>query len=226
MNINGESDSLNTQELDFKTQNIDLAITTSGITNFLGDLKLNGVAVGGGQLPPVPSSSTILSNIDYSEMFPASMLASITEASGGTNKCWGHTAIYEAGVNLLAGRFVALMDSNPGTDNSAYLKVQYLKNGDETSPTIAPIGVTQGNALIGEKVTVCVLGHTSAICENSDTTPERGSQIISDTGNVGKIRINNTAGGNQARLGFLAQSNAITSNSPCLIYVDSWFQPY
>jgi hypothetical protein len=48
MNINGESDSLNTQELDFKTQNIDLAITTSGITNFLGDLKLNGVDVGRG----------------------------------------------------------------------------------------------------------------------------------------------------------------------------------
>ena len=48
MNINGESDSLNTQELDFKTQNIDLVITAAGVTNFLGDLKLNGVDVGGG----------------------------------------------------------------------------------------------------------------------------------------------------------------------------------
>ncbi len=64
------------------------------------------------------------------------------------------------------------------------------------------------------------------ICENTDTTPERGSQIISDTQNLGKIRVNNTAGGDQARLGYLAQSDRIDANDAVLVYFDGWFQPF
>ncbi len=71
-----------------------------------------------------------------------------------------------------------------------------------------------------------MLGYTTAICENSDISPERGSQIISDTQNQGKIRINNTGGGNQARLGFVAQSNRVSSNDPILIYYSGWYQPF
>ena len=175
---------------------------------------------------PTPAITPSFSHIDYSTLYPSAMKAPITSAGGGLNTCYGDTASYIAGVDILAGRVVALMDQNEGSDDSELLMVCYLKNGDEVTPSIAPIGISQGNALVGEQITVCILGYTTAICENSDISPERGSQIISDTQNQGKIRINNTGGGNQARLGFLAQSNQVNTNDPVLIYYDGWFQPY
>lgn len=177
---------------------------------------------------PTPSANTsqTISQVDYSTMYPSAMRANITFASGGTNKCWGHTAKYIAGVNLLAGRVVALMDQVAGTDNSKLLEVEYLKSAAETNPTIAPIGVTQENATQGDPVTVCILGYTTAICQNSDSTPERGSQIINGSGNLGRVRINLTGGSNESRLGFVAQSDAVSSDSPILIHFDGWYQPY
>jgi hypothetical protein len=175
---------------------------------------------------PTPESIPSFSHIDYSTQYPSAMKAAITSTGGGTNICYGDTATYIAGVDILAGRCVALMDQNEGSDDSEFLKVCYLKNGDEVTPSISPIGITQHNALIGETIKVCVGGFTTAICENSDTSPERGSQIIVDTANQGKMRINNTGGGNQARLGFVAQSNQIYPNDPMLIYYAGYFQPY
>ena len=54
-------------------------------------------------------------------MYPASMRANITALGGGVNKCWGHTAKYLAGADLLAGRLVSLKDQTAGTDNSTIL---------------------------------------------------------------------------------------------------------
>ena len=58
MNVNGEDsigsypstdgDTAGITELQQKTQNIDLATTTSTVTNFLGELKLNGTDISGG----------------------------------------------------------------------------------------------------------------------------------------------------------------------------------
>lgn len=161
--------------------------------------------------------------VDYENLYPRAMKASITASGGGTNQAFGNIATYIAGANLLAGRVVSLKDE---LDDNTQLSVQYLKNGTETDPAIVPIGVTQNNALLGESVNVCILGFTTVICENADSSPERGSQVINGTQNQGKIRINNAGGGNESRLGFVAQSDGISSESPILIYYDGWFQPF
>jgi hypothetical protein len=176
--------------------------------------------------PPVAGESKIISHIDYSNMYPYSMVADLDGSNGGVNKCWGHTATYMARIDLKAGRVVGLSDQTQGDDNIAKLMVEYLKNGDETGSTISPIGITQNNCSAGENVLVCILGYTTVILENSDSTPERGSQVLSDPSLQGKVRINTSGGGNEARIGFVAQSNAITNNSPFLLYYDAYYQPY
>jgi hypothetical protein len=179
--------------------------------------------------PPLPTASSILTNINMStaNMTPASMRAVITDATGGENKCWGHTAVYVADVDLLAGRVVALADQIVGSDNTSLLRVGYLRSATETDPTVCPIGVTQENVLAGEPVTICIHGYTTVICSNTDTSPERGSQVMNGTSDLGRVRINKAGGANEARLGFVAQSDTIAvPNSPCLIYFAGWFQPY
>ena len=64
------------------------------------------------------------------------MRASITDTGGGTNKCWGHTATYLAGVDLLAGRVVSLQDQTQGSDNTQYLKVGYLEKAKQKNPQV------------------------------------------------------------------------------------------
>tara|TARA_R100000951_G_scaffold41297_1_gene34882 strand:+ start:11 stop:2257 length:2247 start_codon:yes stop_codon:yes gene_type:complete len=176
---------------------------------------------------PDPTTSTILSKIDFTSMYPASMRANILSGSGGTNKCWGHVQTYKAGSALLAGRVVSLKDQTAGTDNSKYLEVDYLIDSSETNATVVPIGVTQNNALIGAPVDVCVLGYTTAIAYNSDSTPERGAQIMSaPTSSQGKVYLNTTGGGNECRFGYVAQSDAVSANGTVLIYFRGYYQPY
>jgi hypothetical protein len=173
-------------------------------------------------VPPIASSSNVLSHTDYSTMYSHNMRAIITSASGGTNTCWGHTATYIAGVPLLAGRVVALMAT--ATDTNEYLKVEYLKTFASTNASIYPIGITQHNAAIGEQITVCILGYTTVITANSLSSPNRGSIVIS--ADAGRMQLHTAPWGNQARLGFVAQSSPIsTNNSPVLIYYSGWFQP-
>jgi hypothetical protein len=120
---------------------------------------------------------------------------------------------------------VSLADQTAGTDSTNELKVTYLKNGTEISDSVYPVGITQNDALAGENVTVCYSGYTTAISEDADPAV-RGSCIISDTGNIGLVRINNSQGSNEARIGFVAQSDATSVNGPVLIYMDGFFQGY
>ena len=173
---------------------------------------------------PIASQNTILSNINYGNMLPISMLANITESAGGINKCWGHTETYIANENLLAGRIVSLTDTAGGTDGSNFLKVGYLLSGIETVGSTYPIGITQNNALLGQPVRVCVRGYTSAIVGVADTSPNRGSTVISGlTASFGKIFTGTAAAADQARIGFVAQSNPVILNNPCLIFVKTFF---
>jgi len=178
--------------------------------------------------PPQATKSQIISTIDYSNMYPIDMLSNITAASGGVNKCWGHTAKYIANEDLLAGRVISLSDQTLGTDNSNLLKVGYMIDGSETVAGIHPIGITMTNALNGEVIEVCILGYVSAIAYNNDSAPNRGSQIMgAPTASKGKVYIDTTGGNNEGRLGFMAQSNAVVSaNDPVLIYFSSFYQPY
>lgn len=163
---------------------------------------------------------------DYSDIYPSDMLAPIT-VNGGINKCWGQKVIYLAGGDLLAGRVVSLQDQAVGTDDTQYLKVGYIVDSSETYPSVCPIGITQHDCLAGEKIVVCTLGYTTAISYNSDSTPERGSQVMSATTSAqGKVYLNNTGGSNEGRMGFVAQSNAVSANGPVLIYFSGWYQPY
>jgi hypothetical protein len=177
--------------------------------------------------PPVERESKIISHIDYSNLYPYLMVADLDGVNGGVNKCWGHTATYVAGVQLAAGRVVSLKDAPITTDSSIKLEVEYLRvNVDENRPTIYPIGITQHNANAGEPITVCILGYTTAILQSGNETPERGSIVLSDSSNTGKIRTTVTASNNQARIGFVAQSNNGGGNSTMLIYYSGYFQPY
>jgi hypothetical protein len=177
--------------------------------------------------PPVETESKIISHIDYSNLYPFLMIADIDGNVGGVNKCWGNTATYIAAVQLRAGRVVSLADAPVGNDNSVKLLVEYLRvNTDENQPTIYPIGITQHNANAGEPITVCILGYTTAILQSGDGSPERGSIVLSDSSQTGKIRTDITASNNQARIGFVAQSNNGFGEDAMLIYYSGYFQPY
>jgi hypothetical protein len=157
------------------------------------------------------------------------MVADLDGTTGGVNRCWGHTATYIAGINLVAGRVVSLRarDSPFGTDNTVKLLVEYLRvNVDETEPTIYPIGITQHNANTGEPITVCILGYTTCINQSGDGSPERGSAVLAGSSNSGKVRTDITASNNQARLGCVAQSNHGVGNTTLLIYFSGFYQPY
>ena len=42
----------------------------------------------------------------------------------------------------------------------------------------------------------------------------------------GKVYLSTTGGGNEGRMGFLAQSDAVAADAPVLIYFSGWYQPY
>ena len=187
-------------------------------------------ATGGVQTSSVPTASAITSSIDYSpgEMLVSNMRSNITAIGGGVNRCWGRTATFFCGTaGLLAGRVVSLMDFGAGTDNTYNLRIGYCVNsGSETSPSVCPIGILLNNCPnIGDQGEICIEGICTAIVGNSDSSPERGSQICAVDAN-GTININVTGTGNEARVGFVAQSDSVSSNDPCLIYVRPWYQPY
>lgn len=172
----------------------------------------------------IDNVSNISTVMDYSMLFPAQIRSNISAATGGTNYCLGKTATYTAGENILAGRVLSLMDAS---DDTVSLKVGYLKDEDERSASIYPIGVSQHNCSAGDTIKLCVEGYTTVISYNSDNTPERGSQVMaSPTASKGKVYINITGSGNEGRLGFMAQSDAIVANSPFLIFYSGWYQPY
>ena len=77
-----------------------------------------------------------------------------------------------------------------------------------------------------ESLLPSVLGYTTCINQSGDSTPERGSAVFSDSSNTGKIRTDISASNNQARLGFVAQSNNGGGNSTLLIYFSGFYQPY
>jgi hypothetical protein len=206
---------------------IQFNFSTNGIGKSIecSDIVCDKITVGN---PIVETESKIISTIDYSNLYPILMLADITEVDGGNNKCWGHTAIYRAGVQLKAGRLVSLRDASVNSDNTNLLEVEYLRtnNINETQHTIYPIGISQNNANAGQPVTICILGYTTAILEISNQTPERGSIILSGSSNTGKVRANLTGSNDQARVGFVAQSNSVSTNGAILIYYSGYFQPY
>jgi hypothetical protein len=220
----------NTRLPDIPTVGITPFVQFNFSTNGVGrDLKSQNITcdkitVGN---PIVERESKIISHIDYSNLHPYLMVADLDGNTGGVNKCWGHTATYVAGVQLMAGRVVSLRDAPLGSDNSRKLEVEYLRIGqDENQPTIYPIGITQHNANANEPITICVLGYTTCILQSGDGNPERGSIVLSDSSNSGKIRTDITASNNQARIGFVAQSNNGGGNSTMLIYYSGYFQPY
>jgi hypothetical protein len=58
----------------------------------------------------------------------------------------------------------------------------------------------------------------------ADTSPNRGSTVISGlTASFGKIFTSTAAAADQARIGFVAQSNPVILNNPCLIFVKTFF---
>jgi hypothetical protein len=177
-----------------------------------------------------PGTSVITSNIDYSpgEMLVSAMRANITAAAGGTNKCWGRTASFYCGTaGLLAGRVVSLADFASQSDATYNLRIGYCpSSGDEKTPSVCPLGILQNNCPnVGDKAVVCIEGVTTAICGNSDSSPARGSQICAVDTN-GTININVTGVGNEARVGFVAQNDSVSTNGVCLIYVRPYYQPY
>jgi hypothetical protein len=165
-------------------------------------------------------------NINYSTMLPSAMLASITAASGGFNKCWGQTATYVADIDLLAGRVVSLADQTNGSDNALGLRVNYLKVGGVVVPGVSPVGITQHNCLAGNPVKLCIHGYTTAISLTAQVA-KRGSVAMAGSldADFGKIRINTAAAVIQASIGFVAQSDTVGIDDPVLIYYSGFMQP-
>jgi hypothetical protein len=190
-----------------------LTLTNSGYETVVGVTK------------PIETEGTTLSHINYDIMKPINMLSPLTAASGGVNRCWGHTATYIAETDLLAGRVVALSDQTTGTDNTNALKIGYLRAGTAIVPTIYPMGITQHNCLAGQSMLICIGGYTTVICLNALGSPERGSIVLgAATVDFGKVRIGIAAAAIESRIGFCAQSDSFVANSPCLIKFTAYFQ--
>jgi hypothetical protein len=188
-----------------------------------GGVQISNLLLDGRILRPRPSSSqsTVISLIDYSLTSPSQLLAPIT-ILGGVNRVYGQVERYQADIDILAGRVVALADYN---DNATNLRVTYLVAGEERNPSIYPIGITQNDCLAGQTVDVCVMGYTTAISANADTTPERGS-LVNTTGSGGLVLVNSTGTINEGRIGYMAQGSPVLANGPVLVYVGPWYQPY
>lgn len=168
------------------------------------------------------SNSYIQSSIDYSYVNPVFMFTNAAAMLEGNNRCWGHTEVYIAGENLLAGRVVSLGNAE---NNQIGFSVVYVKQtgNDEQDASIFPIGITQNNALVGEKITVCTTGYTTVITDRGSVEAQIGS-LVSTTGNEGKVTIDRAASINEGRLGFVAQKGAVFRDGPCFIYIRGWYQ--
>jgi hypothetical protein len=165
--------------------------------------------------------------INYTSLLPSAMLASITQAGGGINRYWGQSASYIADTDLLAGRLVSLADQTEGTDNTNGLLIGYLKIGSSVVAAVTPIGVTQHNCLAGQSILVCIHGFTTAISLSTIAHARRGSVVLAADADIdnGKVRIGVAGAAGQARIGYVAQSNAVVANMPVLIHYDGYFQP-
>jgi hypothetical protein len=162
--------------------------------------------------------------VDFSSLMPADMLAAIT-VTGGVNRFWGQGATYIADVDLLAGRLVSMADQAEGTDDTVGIRMGYLKVGTAITPAVTPVGITQHNADAGQPILVCVHGFTTAITLVADSSPERGSVVLaSEDSDLGKVRVGVAPAAIQARVGYVAQSDAVLANSPVLIHYDGFFQ--
>jgi hypothetical protein len=131
----------------------------------------------------------------------------------------GHTATYIAGVAMIAGRVVSLHNYGRSSDGN-YLAAGYLGQSGPNYGSAFPIGITQNNANIGEKVTVCYSGYTTAISANSGT-PERGALAYADSIGCITIARDGTIG---SRIGFFAQTTYVPNRSKCLVYLSSFYE--
>ena len=173
---------------------------------------------------PVGSKSTILRHIDLTHMSTWDMTSNITAANGGTNRCWGSTALYNAGEPLLAGRVVGMAN---GGDSSA-MRVEYLTRGTGVQSGTYPIGITLENqSTVGDPILICTSGICTAISMNAVGEPAgKGSLVLGPTATTdnGRVRVGVSAAAVEARVGVLCQKEAIVVNGPCLVHFLGYFQ--
>jgi len=93
-----------------------------------------------------------VSQITRSDFTNPVVAAVIDEEKGGDNKCWGQTATYIAGEDIMAGRVLT-----PKIDNEI-LKAYY---SDSKKDII--LGISQHNATAGEPITICTSGYSTAV---------------------------------------------------------------
>jgi hypothetical protein len=150
------------------------------------------------------------------------MRASITNDLGGVNRCWGDTATFRANDDLLAGRIVSLFAT---TTDAPWLLVDYLAGGyDGRNAAVYPIGITQENAAAGTPIKVCTRGFTTVIVSNGNSAPKRGSAVFGNAvTSEGRAQIDLSYGDSGARIGYVAQSEAVLNFGACVIYFDSGY---
>jgi hypothetical protein len=187
-----------------------------GESNHWKDLYLSGSVK---RPPAIASVGISTSHIDYTSqsMTIEFMRSTITNSLGGTNRCWGETATFRAGMDLKAGRVVSL---TPTTTDAPWFLVSYL-NGDYEGKkeTVYPIGVTQENAIAGTPIKVCTRGFTTAICSDGNNAPKRGAAVFgNDTSSEGRVQINEDYASTSARIGMVAQTESVNDFGAVVIY--------
>ena len=195
MNVNGDThggsypstdgDTAGISELQQKTQNIDLATTTSTVTNFLGELKLNGTDIsggGGGGGIEVGSKADLLAKTGMTEGQQFFVNANLgTAFTSQKNKLWtytgrtwqviGETVELLAQVDVIEGNTVEISGSGSTSD------FQFRKT--DAAEDVHVIGVVALKGVsAGEWATVAMNGIWEVACDATSGQYDRANYLV------------------------------------------------
>ncbi len=186
MDINGNtSNGVDVSDLEYKTQNIDLGTTSPTVTNFLGDLKLNGVDVGGGgggSSIEVGTKAQLLAKTGMTEGQQFYVNANLgTSFTSQENRLWtysgrtwqviGETVELLAQVDVIEGNTVEVSGGGSSSD------FEFRKtNAAEDVHVIGVVALKGVSA--GEWATVAMNGMWQVACDATSGQYDRANYLV------------------------------------------------
>lgn len=245
MNVNGDThggsyrstdgDTAGISELQQKTQNIDLATTTSTVTNFLGELKLNGTDISGGGGGGGGNTELInltgKSESDYLSPLTGSstgaVLSPLTGSSAGVENVLydGQYITVKSATTMSAGRVVSF---DASTNNADEYTIDYCNGGSgEQNASTQAVGVTLDDVVAGGYCRVAVKGICSVLIGTS-TTAQRGCLVTvggSASSYQGRV-VCTSRTSNEPSIGICMSYGSKSANQPIVVFLQAGFESY
>lgn len=232
MNVNGgdsigsypstDGDTAGISELQQKTQNIDLATTTSTVTNFLGELKLNGTDISGGG-----GGGGNQELIDLTGESESSYLSALTGSSSGVENVLynGQYITVKSAITMSAGRVVSF---DASTNNASEYTIDYCDGGTgEQNASSQAVGVLLDDVVAGGYCRVAVKGICSVLIGTS-TTAQRGCLVTvggSASSYQGRV-VCTSRTSNEPSIGICMSYGSKSANQPIVVFLQAGFESY